>query len=179
MLRTILRAAAALVFAAFPFSFADAEDAGKQVDAVAPEVAQVISGGSWSADKKGGFYRAIVVMAGDGKGAGALVYLQWLAFGDTPIPVIVKSLPIKEVNDQKLENASIDIVGEEDKENEITLVITSYDIAEDEDISLFVKASEPGKYSMTKDAPEGTLPPEDEPAKGKEPGKGEAPGIED
>ena len=48
----------------------------------------------------------------------------------------MKSLPIKEVNDQKLGNASIVIGGEDDKENEITILISSYDIDADKDISL-------------------------------------------
>jgi hypothetical protein len=62
-MRTFLRAAATLVVT--PPSFAAAADAGKLVDSIAPEVSEVASGGQWSADGKGGFYRALVVMAGD------------------------------------------------------------------------------------------------------------------
>ena len=65
-------------------------------------------------------------MAGD-KAAIANVYLQWLSFGDGSKPVIVKSIPVKEINDQTLGNASIEIGGEQDKENEATIFVSSYD----------------------------------------------------
>ena len=81
-----------------------------------PEVSEIASGGHWSADGKGGFYRAFVVMAEENGGT-AEVYLQWVSFGDGK-PAVVKSLPVKEVNDQKLGNAPITIGGEDDKENE-------------------------------------------------------------
>ena len=87
MMRTFLRAAASLVLVAAPLSFATAADAGKLVDSTAPEVADVVSGGHWSADGKGGFYRALVVMAGE-NAAIANVYLQWL-FGDAAKPTVV------------------------------------------------------------------------------------------
>jgi len=177
---TFLRAAATLLLVAAPLSFAAAEDAGKLVDAVAPEVSEVASGGHWSADGKGGFYRALVVMAGE-KGATVNIYVQWLSFGDGgKPPVIVKSVPIKEINDQKLGNASITIGGEEDKDNETTISVSSYDIDEDEDISLYVKATNPGAYTMEKAPPEGAEEegPEESPGDAK-PGKDEAPGVED
>jgi hypothetical protein len=171
-----VRAVAATAFLCAPLSFAVAEDAGKLVDQVAPEISEVTSGGHWSADGKGGFYRAFRVMAGE-KGGTAEVYLQWVSFGDGK-PVVVKSLPIKEVNDQKLGNASIAIGGEDDKESETAIFISSYDIDEDKDISLYVKATTPGTYTMEKAPPEGEGAGESGPADGAS-GKGEAPGIED
>jgi hypothetical protein len=179
MFTTFLRTAATLLLVAAPLSFAAAEDAGKVVDAVAPEVSEVASGGHWSADGKGGFYRALVVMAGD-KGATVNIYLQWLSFGDGKAPIIVKSVPVKEINDKKLGNASITIGGEEDKDNETTISVSSYDIDEDEDISLYVKATNPGAYTMEKAPPEGAEEegPEESPGDAK-PGKDEAPGVED
>ena len=57
MVMTGFRAAAALAFLSAPLSFAAAEDAGKLVDQVAPEISEIASGGHWSADGKGGFYR--------------------------------------------------------------------------------------------------------------------------
>ena len=119
MIMTGVRAAAALAFLSAPLSFAAAEDAGKLGDQVAPEISEIASGGHWSADGKGGFYRAFVVMAGENGGT-AEVYLQWVSFGDGK-PAVVKSLPVKEVNEQKLGNASITIGGEDDKENETTI----------------------------------------------------------
>ena len=115
-------------------------------DSTAPEVADVVSGGHWSADGKGGFYRALAVMAGE-KAAIANVYLQWLSFGDAAKPTVVKSVPVKEINDQNLGNPSIEIGGEEDRENEATIFVSSYDVEEDKDISL--------SYTVAKAPPRG------------------------
>jgi hypothetical protein len=172
MLKTILRATAMLVSLAAPVVTSALADDAKLIDAVAPEVAEVATGGSWSADKQGGFYRAIVLMTGDQKSFGAHIYLQWLAFTETsPIPAIIKTVPIKEINDQGLANASIALEGEEGKDNEVTVVVSSYDLDEDKDISLFVKAGQPGTYAMVKAPPKGAG--DDAPA------KKEAPGQED
>jgi hypothetical protein len=184
MTRTFLRAAATLLLVAAPLSLAVAADAGKVADAVATEVSEVASGGHWSADGKGGFYRALVVMAGD-KAAIANVYLQWLSFGDGGTPTIVKSVPVKEINDQNLGNASIEIGGENDKENETTIFVSSYDLEEDKDISLLGKVTKPGVYTIEKVPAEGAeqggpaQEPEGEAPGKKAPGKGEAPGLED
>ena len=93
-------------------------------------------------------------MAGE-KAAIANVYLQWLSFGDAAKPTVVKSVPVKEINDQNLGNASIEIGGEEDKENEATIFVSSYDVEEDKDISLLIKATKPGTYTVAKAPPEG------------------------
>jgi hypothetical protein len=185
MTAIFLRAAATLLLVAAPLSFAAASDAGKIVEGLAPEVSEVASGGHWSADGKGGFYRVLVVMAGE-KAPFANLYLQWLSFGDGATPTVVKSVPVKEINDQKLGNASIEIGGENDKENETTIFFSSYDIEEDKDISLLVKATKPGAYSIEKapseSAEQGAPAEEPEggaPDKGKAPGKGEEPGVED
>src|SRR5262245_1582565 len=115
MLKSVLRATALLAVALIPPALAFAADAGaKVVETLPPEVADVITGGSWSEGKPGGFYRAIVVMTGTEQDFGARVYLQWLALSETnPIPTVVATVPLKEVNDQKLGNASIEIEGEE------------------------------------------------------------------
>jgi hypothetical protein len=184
MTTMFLRSAAMLLLVTAPSSFAVAADPGKVADAVATEVSEVTSGGHWSADGKGGFYRALVVMAGD-KAAIANIYLQWLSFGEGGKPTIVKSVPVKEINDQNLGNASIELGGENDQENETTVFVSSYDIEEDKDISLLVKVSKPGVYSVEKAPPEveqggpAEEPEGETPSKRKEPGKGEAPGVED
>jgi hypothetical protein len=55
-------------------------------------------------------------MTGTEKDFGARVFLQWLAHSEaSPVATVVKTVPIKEVNDQKLANASIEIEGEESK----------------------------------------------------------------
>jgi hypothetical protein len=150
MFKPMLRATAllAVAFASINSAFAS-DDAGKLVEGLPAEVADVVTGGSWSEGKQGGFYRAIVVMTGSEDSFGARVYLQWLALSETdPVPKIVATVPLKEVNDQKLGNASIEIEGEETKDNEITIIVSSYDFEEDKDISLHVKGTAPGKYAM-------------------------------
>ena len=161
MLTTILRATALMAFALLPLaSPAAADDYTKLVESIPPGVADVVSGGSWSADKKGGFYRAFVIMSGDEKNFGAHVYLQWLALSnDSPIPTVVKTVPVKEINDQNLANASIEIDGEENKDNEVTVIVSSYDFDADKDITLFVKAGQPGTYAMAEAPPKGPAGP--------------------
>jgi len=154
----------------------------------APEVADIVSGGHWSADGKGGFYRALVVMAGD-KAAIANVYLQWLSFGDAAKPTVVKSVPVKEINDQNLGNASIEIGGEEDQANEATIFVSSYDVEEDKDICFSLRRPNPAltrsrgppegpEQGSGEGAPKGT-PQAGAPSEGKAPAKGEKPGVED
>ena len=90
-------------------------------------------------------------MTGSEQSFGARVFLQWLALSETdPFPTIVATVPLKEVNDQKLGNASIEIEGEESKDNEITIIVSSYDFEADKDITLYVKGTAPGKYAMAK-----------------------------
>jgi len=151
MLKPMLRAAALLAVALIPSASASAaNDDAKLVESLPPEVADVVTGGSWSEGKQGGFYRAIVVMSGSEQFF-ARVYLQWLALSETdPIPKIIATVPLKEVNDQNLGNASIEIEGEESKDNEITIIVSSYDFDADKDISLYVKGTAPGKYAMAK-----------------------------
>jgi hypothetical protein len=152
MFTSILRAAALLALTLVPLNTASAEeDDAKIVASVPTEVAGIVTGGSWSADKQGGFYRALVIMSGTNETFSARVFLQWLALSATnPIPTVVATVPIEEVNDQKLANASVEIEGEESKDNEITIVVSSYDFDADKDIALFVKGTTPGKYTMAK-----------------------------
>jgi len=116
MLKSVLRAVALLALASVPLAAAAADDDAKIVESLPPQVADVVTGGSWSAGKQAGFYRALVIMTGTEKDFGARVFLQWLALSEaSPVPTVVKTVPIKEVNDQKLANASIEIEGEESK----------------------------------------------------------------
>jgi len=100
----------------------------------------------------------------------------------------VKSVPVKEINDQNLGNASIEIGGEEDNENEATIFVSSYDVEEDKDISLLIKATKPATYTVAKAPPRGPeqgsgrAPQREQagaPSDSKAPPKGEKPGVED
>lgn len=176
MSMTILRAAALLAFIALPLAPAAAEDDVALAEGLSPQVADVVSGGSWSEGGQGGFYRAISVMSGDAKSLAAHIYVQWLAFEEkNPVPKVVKTIPIKEINEQNLPNASIEFDGEQNKDNEITVTVGSYDFDTDKDIVLQVKAGAPGTYIMVKTPPKGVEPP----AKEGPPAKPEGAGKED
>ena len=57
-----------------------------------------------------------MIRTGTEKDFGAHIFLQWLALSEaSPVPTVVKTVPMEEVNDQKLANASIEIEGEENK----------------------------------------------------------------
>jgi hypothetical protein len=154
MLKTILRTSAIVASTLVPLAPAAAEDDAKLVESVSPQVADVVTGGSWSDGKQGGLYRAFVVMSGSEDNFGARLYLQWLALSDdSPIPSVVKTVAVKEVNEQNLPNASIQIDGEENKDNEVYVIVSAYDVDADKDILLFVKAGTPGTYSIEKTPP--------------------------
>jgi hypothetical protein len=68
------------------------------VESLPTEIADVVTGGSWSADKQGDFYRAIVAMTGAEKDFGAHVFLQWVALSETnPVPKVIATVSVKEV----------------------------------------------------------------------------------
>ena len=71
------------------------------------QVADVVTGGSWSAEKQGGFYRTIVIMTGNRKGLrrAGLLAMACSSSEANPVPTVVATVPIKEINDQKLANA--------------------------------------------------------------------------
>lgn len=153
MFRTALRAAALTSLSFLAVSPGAAQDDLKLVESVPAEIAELVTGGSWVANGDGGFYRAFVVMSGEGDDFGARLYLQWLSISEeSPIPKILKTLPVAEINEQGLENATIEIEGEEGEDNRITIIVSSYDFENDKEILLLVQGEEPGKYSM-KEAP--------------------------
>ena len=79
----------------------------------------------------------------------AEVFIQWIAYenGKTSAK-IVKTVSIKEFNEKQLRHAflAMDTL----KDNEMTLLVTSYDEHNDKDISVSVKATVPGKYEASK-----------------------------
>ena len=113
------------------------------------EVPEVVSGGNWNDGGTAGAYRAILVISGRDKDFAARVYLQWIAFkADGGQPQIVKTVAIKEVNDLRWQNGFI-ALGDADTDNEMTIIVTSYDPKQDKDVSLAFKAKTPGVYAVT------------------------------
>jgi hypothetical protein len=133
-----------------------AQDAMKSAAQVPTDVSEVVSGGNWSEGDNSGVFRAIVVTSTEGQSSQAHVVVQMLAFEKgNPLPKIAKSIPVKEVEDKKLPNAFLAMDVEND--NELTLIITSYDAENDQDTSMMVKFDSSGKYEVVP-------APKDEPA---------------
>lgn len=118
-------------------------DSEKLAAAVPVEVSEVVTGGTWSDGAANGIYRAMVV--GDGQRANIVV--QMLATEAAPAaPKVVKSIAIKEVAEKKVPNAFLAMDAE--KENEMTLIVTSYGGGADQDISMYVKFHSTGAYEI-------------------------------
>jgi len=113
---------------------------------LAPEVVQVVSGGTWdNAGKKGGYRAVLVAQAGAG---GAQLYLEWLAAGtDGAAPSLVTSAPVKEINDLKLPDATLS--SEFEKPNEYTVFLEPNDPTKDSGQSYTIVATTPGKYTFS------------------------------
>lgn len=136
---------------------AAAQDAAKSAGAVPTDVSEIVSGGNWSEGETSGVFRAVVVTSSTGQSSQARVIVQMLAFEKAnPLPKIVKSIPVKEVEDKKLPNAFLAMDVEND--NELTLIITSYDAEKDQDTSMLVKFDGTGKYEIVT-APKEEAPP--------------------
>jgi hypothetical protein len=124
-----------------------AQDALKTAGQVPTDVSEVVSGGNWSEGDNSGVFRAIVVTNTDGQASQARVVVQMLTFEKgSPLPKIAKTIPVKEVEEKKLPNAFLAMDVEND--NELTLIITSYDAEKDQDTSMMVKFDGSGKYEI-------------------------------
>jgi hypothetical protein len=79
----------------------------------------------------------------------AEVYIQWIAYENGKArPHIVKTVSVREFNEKQLRHAflAMDTINE----NEMTLLVTSYDEKTDKDIAVTVRATTPGKYKPAK-----------------------------
>jgi hypothetical protein len=129
---------------------------------VPTEITEVVSGGNWSQGDVTGTFRAIAVTKQNGDATQASVVVQMLSTDKgSPAPKVVKSIPVKEVTERKLSNAFLAMDVEND--NELTLIITSYDSDKDQDASLLVKFDSTGKYEIV-------TAPKEQPAKTDETG---------
>lgn len=121
----------------------------QQAEAVPAEITEVVTGGGWIEGKSEGGYRAILVMTGGGQDFAMQVFLQWVSLQpDGTAPQVVKTVPIKEANANKLPNAFLSI--EAEKDNEAVLTIASYDQAAKKESEIVVKAGLPGQYTVQK-----------------------------
>jgi hypothetical protein len=132
-----------------------AEDAPAVAAAVPIEVTEVVSGGNWTEGETTGVFRAITVTKHNGETVQAHVIVQMLeADKSGNVLKVAKTISVKEVEEKKLTNAFLAMDVEND--NELTLVITSYDSEKDQDTSLLVKFDATGKYAIV------TAPKEEE-----------------
>ncbi len=118
--------------------------------AVAPQIVQVVSGGSWEDAGKRGYYRAVLVAPPDAN-SGAQIFLQWMTAADASnggLPAISMAAPVKEVADLKLLDAVLSM--EFEKPNEFILYVEPADPALAAAQSLTVTATAPGKYTSVK-----------------------------
>ncbi len=124
-----------------------AQDALKSAAAVPADVSEIVSGGNWTEGERSGVFRAIVVTSTDGQTSQARIVVQMLAFEKAnPVPKVTKTITIKEVEEKKLPNAFLAMDVEND--NELTLIITSYEAEKDQDTSMMVKFDATGKYEV-------------------------------
>jgi hypothetical protein len=124
-----------------------AQDALKSAAGVPTDVSEIVSGGNWSEGDNSGVFRAIVVTTTDSQSSQARVVVQMLAFEKAAAsPKVAKTISIKEADEKKLPNAFLAMDVEND--NEMTLIITSYDAEKDQDTSMMVKFDATGKYEV-------------------------------
>jgi hypothetical protein len=141
-------------------------DSSDLVSSLPAQIPEILTGGSWTNGSVGGVYRAVVVLSkasaqkpdlfgktspDSSKPAErkAEVFIQWIAYdGSKATSKIVKTVSIKEFNEKQLRHAflAMDTL----KDNEMTLLVTSYDENRDKDVSISVKATAPGKYETSK-----------------------------
>lgn len=126
---------------------ASAADVAK---ALAPEVLQVVSGGTWKDGDKTGDYRAVLIAPGGG--AAAELVVQWLSPGAAGAPPsVVASATVKEVADLKLADATLN--AEVGGDNDYTVFVEPDDPSKDNGQSYTVSAGAPGKYTFNVGAP--------------------------
>ncbi|MEJ2124547.1 MAG: hypothetical protein P8Y67_13005 [Alphaproteobacteria bacterium] len=131
-----------------------AEDVSAVAASLPIEVTEVVSGGNWTQGENTGVFRAITITKHGGEVTQAYVRVQMLATDKAGnVLKVAKTIPVKEVEEKKLANAFLSMDVEND--NELNLIITSYDSEKDQDISLLAKFDATGKYSIV-------TPPEEE-----------------
>ncbi len=127
--------------------------ANRIAESVPAQIPEVITGGKWRKGNVAGYYRAMVVLPEAGttaqKSGRAEVLIQWIGKLDGAYRFrILRTVNIKEVSKESLQHAflSMDTL----KDNEMTLLVSSFDAKQNRDISISVKATLPGQYRSGK-----------------------------
>ena len=160
------------VIASLSVARAENGNSNDLVSSLPAQIPEILTGGSWTNGSVGGVYRAVVVLSKSKNSKSALlnkavankpstvenstagerkaeVFIQWIAYGTGKATAkIVKTVSIKEFNEKQLRHAflAMDTL----KDNEMTLLVTSYDENSDKDVSISVKATTPGQYTSAK-----------------------------
>ncbi|NJM35759.1 MAG: hypothetical protein HC850_14870 [Rhodomicrobium sp.] len=143
VIRAILFSVFVLAGLALPMR-AEAQDAGAIAEAIPVEVAEVVSGGTWSDGGVNGLYRALVVIPSS-SGVQAHVFVQLVALQkDAAGAKVVKTIPVKEISEQIFSTAFLAMDAE--TENEMTLIVTAYGSGTDQDTTMQFKFDGQGNY---------------------------------
>lgn len=124
---------------------ASADEAATLASAVPAQIAEVVSGGTWSEGESSGVFRAIVVSPYAGGSANVIVQMVALDKADAA-PKVVRTVLVKEVAEKQLANAFLAMDAE--TENEMTLIVTAYGAESEQDTSMHVKFDNSGKYEI-------------------------------
>lgn len=112
------------------------------------EIPQILTGGFWEEGDNSGIYRVIVVTAGSGENLFIEVFIQWLKIEENgPKPEIIKTIPLNEVNEKKFGNAFVFLQGGKE-EDEVILVVSSYNPETDNEQQVWIEVGTPGNYKM-------------------------------
>lgn len=113
--------------------------------ALPTEIPEISTSGNWTNKRKRGTYRAVVIVSGDRKNYTAKVYMQWIEVPEKDgAPRVAITKPITEFNTRNLPTAFIELVSE--KDNEMKLLISSFNPKTDEDLEIEVTADGEGNY---------------------------------
>lgn len=141
-IRAVLVAVAIVCLALTPGFAASPADIAKGIDSAA---VQIVTGGNWEDAGKKGYYRAVLIAPATTSGSAEL-YLQWFqASKDQASPGLVFQVPVKEVNDLKLTDATLSM--ETQNTNEFIFYVEPNDPSKDTLQSFSVSATLPGKYT--------------------------------
>lgn len=136
-----------LILSACPLLAQTSQRSPADVVAALPiEIPEVISGGLWRQGDRTGVYRAVVVLVPAPPGLKAEVHVQWLGLSaDKAAPAVATSVAVEDFSRRRLGNAQLSL--EADKDNEVIIIVTSYDEAQKKPVVLAYRATAPGEVT--------------------------------